>query len=119
VEDDFDIEEVLVPQERSSETKRAKKFLLDTLKDGAVLMKEIKSAARDEDISWGTLRKAKKKMGIKSFKEKEEGGKWFWELDEFTRGQALYGAATKISEEAKRKVGEIREKHKEAPEEKK
>jgi len=119
VGDDFDIEDVLVPQERSSETKRAKKFLLDTLKDGAVLMKEIKSAARDEAISWGTLRKAKEKMGIKSFKGKEEGGKWFWELDEFTRGQALYGAATKISEEAKRKVGEIREKHKEAPEEKK
>ena len=108
VGDDFDIEDVLVPQERSSETKRAKKFLLDTLKDGAVLMKEIKSAARDEAISWGTLRKAKKKMRVKSFKEKEEGGKWFWELDEFTRGQALYGAATKISEEAKRKVDKIR-----------
>jgi len=108
VEDDFDIEEVLVPQERSSETKRAKKFLLDILKDGPVLRNEVKSDARDEDISWGTLRRAKKKIGIKSFKEKAEGGKWFWALDEFTRGQALAEAETKISEEAKRKVDEIR-----------
>ena len=69
------------------------------------------SFSRDEAISWGTLRKAKKKMRVKSFKKKEEGGKWFWELDEFTRAQALYGAATKISEEAKRKVDEIRKDH--------
>ncbi|NIM58987.1 MAG: AAA family ATPase [Candidatus Aminicenantes bacterium] len=77
VEDDFDIEEVLVPQERSSETKRAKKFLLDILKDGAVAMKEIKSAARDEAISWGPLRRAYKKMGVKAFKDKGVSGKWF------------------------------------------
>ncbi|KPK74572.1 MAG: hypothetical protein AMJ89_05920 [candidate division Zixibacteria bacterium SM23_73] len=112
VEEDFDIEEALVPQERASETKRAKKFLLSTLKDGPMPTKEIKSAARDEGISWGTLRKAKEKMGIRASKGKEEGGKWFWELNEFTRGQALMEA------DAKARIEAAREKHKESSENK-
>ena len=115
VEDGFDIEEALVPQEKAGETKRAKKFLLDILKDGAMPMKEIKSAARDEAISWGTLRRAYDKMrgrGIRSFKEKKAGGKWFWELDEFTRRKALVEANAE-SRSVKEKVEEAREKYKE------
>jgi len=112
VEDSFDIEEALVPQERAGETKKAKKFLLSTLKDGPMPTKEVKSAARDEGISWGTLRKAKEKMGIRASKGKEEGGKWFWELDEFTKGKAL------VEADAKARVEAVREKHKESSEEK-
>jgi len=112
VEDSFDIEEVLVPQERAGETKRAKKFLLDILKDGAMATKEIKSAARNEDISWGTLKRAKDKMsGVKAIKDKGVGGKWFWDLDEFTRGQALAETETKTPEDVGERVEKIRAMH--------
>jgi len=112
VEDDFDIEEVLVPQERSSETKRAKKFLLNTLKNGPMFTQEIKSAARDEGIAWATLRRAKEKMsGIRADKENKPRGKWFWELDEFTRGQALAETETKTPEDVGERVEKIRAMH--------
>lgn len=105
VSDDFDIEEALVPVERASETKRAKRFLLDTLKDGALPTKEMKSAARDEAISWGTLRRAKDKMGsIKAFKESGVAGKWSWELDEFTRKMTLVKKAAEKRKEAEEKL---------------
>jgi len=105
VSDDFDIEEALVPVERISETKRAKKFLLEALKDGAIPTKEIKSAARDEAISWGTLRRAKDKMGsIKAFKESGEAGKWSWELNEFTRKKALSERVAEKRKEAEEKL---------------
>jgi len=87
--ENFDIEEVLAPVERASETKRAKGFLLDILKDGPMPMKEIKNASRDEGISWATLRRAKEKMNIKSFKESGVGGKWYWKLLEVDRLQRL------------------------------
>ncbi len=112
VEDDFDIEEVLVPQERSSETKRAKKFLLNILKNGPMFTQEIKSAARDEGIAWATLRRAKEKMsGIRADKENKPRGKWFWELDEFTRGQALAETETKTPEDVGERVEKIRAMH--------
>ena len=114
VEDSFDIEEALMPQERAGETKRAKKFILGMLKDGPVLTEEIKSAARDEGIAWATLRRARGKMrGVKAEKENKLRGKWSWYLDEFTQKQALMEA------DAKARVEVTREKHKEAPEEKK
>ena len=116
VPDDFDIEEALVPVERISETKRAKKFLLEALKYSALPVKEIKSAAKDEAISWGTLRRAKGKMfGVKVFKESGVGGKWFWELNEFTRRKALVGAAP-IN--IKEKVDRIRKENMKEKEEK-
>jgi putative DNA primase/helicase len=83
--ENFDIEEVLAPVERASETKRVKGFLLDILKDGPMPMKEIKSTSKDEGISWATLRRTKEKMNIKSFKEGGVGGKWFWKLVEVDR----------------------------------
>jgi len=87
------------------------------LKDGAVATNEIKRVARDEGISWGTLRRAYDKIrGIRSFKEKKAGGKWFWELDEFTKRQALVEASVE-SRSAKERVEEAREKHKEKPKE--
>jgi RecA-family ATPase len=97
--ENFDIEEVLAPMERASETKRAKEFLLDVLRNGPMLMKEIKNAAREEGVSWGTLRRAKERMNIKSFKEGGVGGKWFWKLEEVDR-------LTRLAEED----AEIREK---------
>jgi putative DNA primase/helicase len=106
VEDGFDIEEALVPQERAGETKRAKKFILGMLKDGPVLTEEIKSAARDEGIAWATLRRAREKMrGVKAEKENKLRGKWSWYLDEFTRGQAL------VEADAKARIEATREKH--------
>ena len=100
---DCDIEEELVPVERVGETKRAKHFLRETLKDGALPTKEIKSAARDEAITWGTLRRAKDKMGcIIAFKEGGVRGKWSWKLNEFNRKMALLESdAEKRKEEEK------------------
>jgi putative DNA primase/helicase len=98
VEQDFDVEDMLVPQERTSETKRARRFLLETLKHGAMLAAEVKKAARDEGISWGTLRRAKDKLSVNSIKENKPGGKWFWELNEFTRRTALVEAESKSEE---------------------
>jgi RecA-family ATPase len=87
--ENFDIEEVLAPVERASETKRAKDFLLDILRNGPMPQKEIKSTSREEGISWGTLRRAKNKMNIKSFKKGGIGGQWLWELMEVDRLQRL------------------------------
>jgi len=102
VDKDFDVEDMLVPQERTSETKRARRFLLETLKHGAMLNTDVKKAAKDEGISFGTLRRAKDKLGIKPVKENKPGGKWFWELNEFTRFTALAKAeAESKSEEVK------------------
>lgn len=109
LEDSFDIEEALAPQEKASETKRAKRFILEELKDGPVFTEEIKSAARDEGISWAILRRAKEKMrGVKADKENKPRGKWFWYLDEFTQKQALFEADVKAREEM------VREKYKES-----
>lgn len=106
VDKDFDVEDMLVPQERTSETKRARRFLLETLKHGAMLNTDVKKAAKDEGISFGTLRRAKDKLGIKPVKENKPGGKWFWELNEFTRLTALAEAeAESKSEEAKTEGG--------------
>jgi putative DNA primase/helicase len=105
VEQDFDIEDVLAPQERTSETKRAKKFLLETLKDGAMLNTEVKKLSRDEGISWGTLRRAKDKLDITAIKENKLGGKWFWELNEFTRRTALVEAEAESRSEEKKTEG--------------
>lgn len=124
VGDDFDIEEVLAPVERAGETKRAKRFLLVALKDGPMLMKDVKSLASDDGISWGTLKRAKRKINVRSFKERgETGGKWYWELDEMTRCQVLAEEDAKpksikeMVEEIKEKVEKRREKHKKEEEE--
>lgn len=110
VADDFDIEQVLAPGEKAVETIKAKKFILEVLKDGAVLTEEIKSAARDEGISWGTLRKARGQMhGVKARKENKPRGKWFWELDEFTQKKALMEADSKVRTEATRKEHQTEE----------
>jgi len=103
VDEDFDIEDVLVPQERTSETKRAKRFLLETLKDGAMLNTDVKKLSRDEGISGGTLRRAKDKLDIRSVKENKPGGKWYWMLSEFKRITAMAEADTRPKIEALRK----------------
>jgi len=81
---------------------------LEALRDGAVLRNDVKSAAKDEAISWGTLVRAKKKMGcIKAFKETGVDGQWFWKLNEFTRRKALVGAdPIKIKEKVDRVIKE-------------
>ena len=105
VGDDFDIEEMLVPAEKSNETKKAKRFLMEILKDEAVSTKEIKSTARDEGLSWATVRRAKDKMGcISAFKEKVVGGKWFWELDEITKARMAIAGSAKVEEEIRREI---------------
>jgi hypothetical protein len=55
----------------------ARKFLLDTLRDGPVLVTEIEAARKAEGIAKRTLDRAKAELGITSIKE---GDSWVWQL---------------------------------------
>jgi hypothetical protein len=66
--------------EGASQLSRAKRFLLDTLRDGATPAKELLEHAREgHGISSDTLRRAQKELGISARKLSMSGG-WVWEL---------------------------------------
>ncbi len=113
---DLDIQEILAPSERAGETKRARKFLLETLKDGAMPTTELQRLARDEGISIGTLRNAKRKLGgVRAVKGRgESGGKWCWELNEMTRFQMLTREGIPV--DAKEKAEAVIAEHKKTEE---
>jgi putative DNA primase/helicase len=56
-------------------------FLRDLLDDGAVDVKDIRGAAKNAGVTWATVRRAKKKLKIKTFRETFKGG-WSWRLPE-------------------------------------
>ena len=62
--------------------REAEDFLKAKLAHGPVLKQEIEEEAKALDISTtGALKRAKKKLGIKPYKEKgKPDGNWFWEL---------------------------------------
>ena len=63
---------------------KAKVFLEELLKDGALPEKQIEDEAETQDISRRTLVRVKKELGIHSFSRPVKGqrgaGAWYWEL---------------------------------------
>jgi hypothetical protein len=67
---------------RTGEAKReAEDFLLERLTDGPVKAEDILEEAKQCGIAQVTLRRAKKNLRVRSFKERGKiGGDWMWEL---------------------------------------
>jgi putative DNA primase/helicase len=71
------------PEKDEDEVSTAAQFLRDELADGRKPQKEIEAECKGAGYSVATIRRAKKKLGIKSIKDKFEGG-WYWSLpDQF------------------------------------
>jgi len=77
---DTTAEELLADEEtkkRYSAINQAKKFLIESLKDGSLPATEIFNEAKENDISEATLNRTKSIIGIVSYKEKNM---WYWRL---------------------------------------
>ena len=59
----------------------AEQWLRDQLAGGPRPQKELDAEAKESDISWRTLRRAKDRLGVESHKA-GLGGSWYWELPE-------------------------------------
>jgi hypothetical protein len=72
------------PEENAGALSEAIEFLNDVLCDGPVATGRVKKVAKDAGISERTLARAKKKLGVKSYREGERGGRgkgqWLWKL---------------------------------------
>jgi putative DNA primase/helicase len=66
------------PREEASD------FLADILGAGPVLFAEIQDAAKAEGLAWTTVKRAKKKLHVKSHKLDKTNG-WVWELPKRTK----------------------------------
>jgi hypothetical protein len=66
-------------QEREMPLDEAKGFLRELLAVGPVASNEVKSAADANGLSWASVRRAKKALGIKAHKEALRDG-WSWRL---------------------------------------
>jgi hypothetical protein len=61
--------------------REAREFLLQRLEAGAVRQDDVVEEAKQEGIAKRTLDRAKKELGVKSWKERgKSDGTWFWEL---------------------------------------
>jgi hypothetical protein len=65
---------------RASATNEAADFLRNKLHDGPGLVQDIQKEAEARGISERTLRRARKKLGVKPGKNAFKGG-WAWHLD--------------------------------------
>jgi putative DNA primase/helicase len=60
-------------------------FLRDVLEAGPLPTKEIEAEAKDAGISWRTIKRAKKDLGVEAYREPSaegamRGGQWWWRL---------------------------------------
>jgi putative DNA primase/helicase len=61
--------------------REAREFLLNRLEAGPVKQDDVVDEAKQEGIAKRTLDRAKKELGVKSWKERgKSDGAWFWEL---------------------------------------
>jgi len=81
---DLTVERILATDSGGMPKDKAKVFLDELLKDGALAEKQIKEEAETQDISPRTLKRVKKELGIHSFNRPVKGqrgaGAWYWEL---------------------------------------
>jgi hypothetical protein len=80
-------EQLLAPRQSDDERSardEAREFLLELLADGVVPVKEVKRAARDAELSWRTIERAKGELGVTASRQGETGnrggGQWVWSL---------------------------------------
>ena len=64
---------------KAGQRREAEEFLRRVLVNGSMDVKELKALARDEDINFSTLKRAKKDLNITAEKD-GYGGAWRWEL---------------------------------------
>lgn len=81
-ETNITVEEVLNAKvaDRSKALQSAIDWLRDYLKDGPQPVMAVMNAADAHAIVEVTLRRAKERLNVKSFKNKGEGGEWYWSL---------------------------------------
>lgn len=82
-------DEILAANETASERpaqKEAENFLRDILKDGPRPAKDVEGEAKEAGISWRTVNRAKKTLGVVAERKAESGdglgrsGRWYWSL---------------------------------------
>jgi putative DNA primase/helicase len=66
-----------------SKKDQAKRFLKATLANGEMPQKEIETKAKQEGISWGTLKRASEGSDVTKRKDGLTGG-WLWQLRDAT-----------------------------------
>jgi len=72
--------------EAQTERAEAEELLRDFLSDGPRPVTEIEAEAKGAGISWRTVRRAQKALGIKPYRKAESGdglgkaGRWYWSL---------------------------------------
>jgi len=71
----------LKPGPKGEQLEEAKQFLREVLSDGSELANEIERQAEDAGLSWDTVKRAKKELGIFSEKEGVQGWRWRLEAD--------------------------------------
>lgn len=61
-------------------TTEAVEWLAEFLKGGSRFANDVYTAAEQADISEGTLRIAKRKLNVETYKDTGPGGRWLWKL---------------------------------------
>lgn len=81
---DHDAEDVLGSPNREERTERddAQSFLEQSLSDGPVRTKEIRKRAEDAELSWRTVERAKKDLGVQAVQGPDG---WYWQAKEQAR----------------------------------
>lgn len=74
---DITADDLLAGKSKTSRQENAADFLMKLLAGGRMLQTEIQSAAKEAEISYSTLKRAKKELDIIS---KKVNNKWYWEL---------------------------------------
>ena len=79
------VNDLLKSDHRDEPRNEAEKFLADLLADGPMTAGKVRSVAEEAGHAWRTVGRAKKALGITSFKS-EFGGGWTWELPDDEEG---------------------------------
>jgi hypothetical protein len=61
----------------------AEELLRDALATGSAAVKDIQAQAKEAGLSWGTVRRAKERLGVEAERESHGfagGGRWLWKL---------------------------------------